>query len=327
MVETADHRATIYAGIEPNDEDVVAAAERLAGVVHRTPIMTSTSLNQLTGATLFFKCEHLQRTGAFKLRGAYNAIACLPPGTSAVAAHSSGNHAAAVALAGLLHHLPTHIVMPDDVTRTRKAMVTSFGASITYSEPGVAARDAALAEVAAQTGAAIIHPYESPAAIAGHGTAVLELLEDTEDLDLVLVPVGGGGLAAGAILASLAHGRGVRIVGVEPSVKANAAQSLRLGRPLPSSDPDTLADGLRSALGRLPFAIMARSLSAILSVDEYAIIRAMRLIWERLKQVVEPSAAVTLAAILESRRRFAGLRVGIVLTGGNVELGILPWAE
>ncbi len=249
----------------------------------------------------------------------------LPDDATAVATHSSGNHGAAVALAARLRGIPAHVVLPEDVPRSRRAVVASYGARVVVCPPGLKERENALGQVAAATGAAVVLPYDSAAVIAGHGTAVLELVEEVEGLHMVLVPVGGGALAAGGILASLAHGRGVRILGVEPAIASGAARSLRLGRLIPSSDPDTLADGLRTSLGRLPFSILARNLSAILSADDYAILRAMRLLWERLKQLVEPSAAVTLGAVLENRSRFANLRLGVVLTGGNVDLDRLPW--
>lgn len=311
--------------LELDENDVLEAARRLTGIAHRTPVLTSASLDDLCGARLFFKCEHLQRTGSFKLRGAYYAVTRLPHEARGVAAHSSGNHAAAIALAARLCDIPAHLVMPRDVPRSRRAVVSAYGAAITYCEPTLQAREATLAEICALTGAAVVHPFETPAAVAGHGTAVLELLDEVEGLDMVLVPVGGGGLASGAVLASMAHDQGVRVLGVEPLVSPEAAKSLRLERMLPSADPDTLADGLRSSLGRLPFAILARSLSALLQAEENAILRAMRLLWERLKQVAEPAAAMPLAAILENKPRFKGLRVGIVLTGGNIDLDRLPW--
>ncbi len=312
-------------GVEPTEDDVLAAARRLKGVVHHTPVMTSRTIDSLCGARLYFKCEHLQRSGSFKLRGAYNAVLGLPAEATAVATHSSGNHAAALALAAAIRDLPAYVVMPEDVPRSRRATAISYGAKVTVCKPGLDARERTLASLAARTGAAVVQPYDSPALIAGHGTAVLELLEEVEGLHMVLVPIGGGALGAGAVLASMANDKGVRILGVEPKIASGAARSLRLGRLLPSSDPDTLADGLRTSLGGLPFSILARNLSSILTADDDAILRAMRLLWERTKQLVEPSAAVTLGAVLENRQRFAGLRVGVILTGGNVDLSRLPW--
>jgi threonine dehydratase len=301
----------------------------VAGVVHRTPVCTSATLDRLAGARLFFKCENLQRVGAFKFRGASNAVRSLPgektrPG---VATHSSGNHAAALALAARERGVRAYIVMPRTAPAVKRAAVASYGAEITFCEPTLAAREEALAHVVAATGAAFVHPYNDPAVIAGQGTAALELLEDAGPLDMVLAPVGGGGLLSGTALAAAATSPATRVVGAEPEGADDAYRSLRAGRIIPSVEPRTVADGLLTSLGELTFAVLRERGVEIVTVGDEAILGAMRLVWERMKLLVEPSAAVPLAAVLERRLDVSGLRVGIVLSGGNVDLDDLPWAR
>ncbi len=311
----------------PTFHDLEAAAERIAAHVHRTPVVTCAGLDSLAGASLHFKCENLQKVGAFKARGATNAVLALVDEVAGrgVATHSSGNHAAAVARAAAIRGVPAHIVMPVTAPRVKRAAVVGYGGEITECAATLEARETTLAEVVARTGAAFIHPYDDPTVIAGQGTAGLELLAEVPDLDAVIAPVGGGGLLSGTCLAAAGAAPDVEVYGAEPAAADDAFRSLRDGRRYPSEDPDTVADGLRTALSDLTFEILRHHVAAILTVSERAIVDAMRLIWERAKLVVEPSAAVTLAAVLENPQRFHGRRVGLILSGGNVDLDRLPF--
>lgn len=311
----------------PTAAQIREASQRIAAFAHRTPVLTSRSIDEIVGASLFFKCENLQRVGAFKFRGACNAVMSLAEGEAVrgVATHSSGNHAAALALAARLRDVRAHVVMPRTAREVKKRAVAAYGAEITFCEPTLAARESTLAEVVERTGATFIHPYDDPRVIAGQGTAALELLADCPDLDVVLAPVGGGGLLSGTCLAVAAVGSRARVVGAEPAGADDAARSLAAGRLIPQTDPRTIADGLLTSLSQRTFAIIRERAEAILTVDEEAIVKAMRLVWERMKLVIEPSAAVPLAALLGHGRRFAGGRVGVILSGGNVDLEAVPW--
>ena len=313
--------------LAPSFDDVRAAAERIDGQVHRTPVLRSSRLDALAGAELYFKCENLQKVGAFKFRGATNAVFALPDEAArrGVATHSSGNHAAALALAARNRGIAATIVMPRTAPAVKKAAVAGYGAEIVYCEPTLAAREATLAEVVARTGATVVHPYNDPLVIAGQGTAALELLEQVPDLAVVMTPVGGGGLTSGTALTVAALAPAARVIAAEPAAADDAYRSLREDRIVPSLDPQTVCDGLRTSLGELTFAIIRRHVAAILTVGEAEIITAMRLLWERTKLLVEPSSAVPLAALLAHPDRFAGLRVGIIVSGGNVDLDRLPW--
>jgi len=311
----------------PTFADVLVAAERIRPHVHRTPVITCESLDRLAGARLFCKCENLQKVGAFKARGATNAVFALSEEVArrGVATHSSGNHAAALARAARLRGIPAHVVMPASAPPVKRRAVEGYGGLITTCEPTLAARETTLAAVVAATGATFVHPYNDPLVIAGQGSAALELLAEVPDLDLVMAPVGGGGLLSGTVLAVTGLSPRTRVVGAEPAAADDARQSLELGRIVPSLDPQTVADGLRTCLGELTFAILRGRVEGILTAEEHEIVAAMRLVWERMKLVVEPSAAVPLAALLAHRDRLAGLRVGIILSGGNVDLDRLPW--
>ena len=313
----------------PTHADVLEAAARIRPFAHRTPVLTCATLDRLTGAQLFFKCENLQKVGAFKFRGACNAVMSLPPEAAAagVATHSSGNHAAALALAARLRGMAAYIVMPDNAPRVKREAVAGYGGIIRLCAPTLAAREAALAQVVRETGAAFVHPYNDPRVIAGHGTAALELLAEAPALDTIVAPVGGGGLLSGTALAAEGAASDARIIGAEPAGADDACRSLREGRIVPSVDPRTMADGLLTSLGDLTFAVIRRRVERIVTVSEPGIAAAMRLIWERMKLVVEPSSAVALAALLEGDVDMAGRRVGIILSGGNVELGKLPWRD
>ncbi len=313
---------------EPTIETIRAAAERIAPHVHRTPVTTNETLDARIGASVFWKCENLQKAGAFKSRGACNAVFSLDEETAAagVATHSSGNHGQALARAAARRGIPAHIVMPETAPAVKRAAVEGYGARVVPCAPTLAAREETLARVVAETGAHVVHPYDDVRVIAGQATAALELLEDAGPLDLVLAPVGGGGLLAGTALTIAAIAPGTRLVAAEPTGADDAARSLREGRRLPSIDPDTIADGLLTSTGELTFPIIQRLVAEIVTVDDAAIIAAMRLFWERTKLVIEPSSAVPVAALLEGKvDGMTGKRVGVILTGGNVDLGNLPW--
>lgn len=307
-------------------DDVLAAAGRIAPWVHRTPVLTSEALDDIAGCRLFFKCENLQKAGAFKSRGACNAVFALSDDAAArgVATHSSGNHGAALARAAKLRGIPAYIVVPENANAVKKAAISSYGAEIIECESTLEARESTLDRVLERTGATMVHPYDDDFVIAGQGTATLELMADAPDLDAVITPVGGGGLLAGSAL--IAAGK-ARVYAAEPSGADDAYRSFRSGERVTSHVPDTICDGLLTTVGERNFAIMQRDVEDVLLADDAAIVAAMKLIWTRLKIVTEPSSAVTLAALLGHPDRFAGKRVGLVLTGGNVDLSKLPFAS
>ncbi len=311
----------------PTLDDVRRAAERIAPHAHRTPVLTSRSLDAMTGARLFFKCENLQKVGAFKFRGACNAVLSLgeEEARRGVATHSSGNHAAALALAARLRGIPAHIVMPRTSRAVKKAAVAGYGAVITFCEPTQAARETTLERVVAATGATFIHPYDDPRVMAGQGTAALELLDEVDGLDVVMAPVGGGGLLSGTAIAVTGTAPGTRVIAAEPAGADDAFRSLAEGRILPSVNPCTVADGLLTSLGERPFVVIRERVERIVTVSEEAIIAAMRHVWERMKVIIEPSSAVPLGALLEGSAGLDGKRVGIIVSGGNVDLEQLPW--
>lgn len=311
----------------PGIAEIRAAAARIRPFAHRTPVATCASLDRLAGATLFFKCENLQKVGAFKYRGATNAVQSLTAEEAArgVCTHSSGNHAAALALAAATRGIPAWVVMPTSAPPVKRAAVAGYGATIVDCAPTLEARESTLAQVVTDTGACFVHPYNDPRVVAGQGTAALELLEEVPDLDVILAPVGGGGLMSGTALAARALSEQIRILGAEPAGADDAFRSLAAGRILPSVSPKTVCDGLLTSLGPLSFAVLSAHLEAIVTVSEEAILRALRLLLERAKLVVEPSSAVPLGAVLEGEPDLRGLRVGIILSGGNLELDRLPW--
>lgn len=313
----------------PTIADVRAAAERIRPYAHRTPVLTCSSLDLMVGASLFFKCENFQKVGAFKFRGACNAVFSLgdEEAKRGVATHSSGNHAAALSLAARLRGIPAHVVMPRTSRAVKQAAVAGYGGRIVLCEPTLAAREATLAEVVAGTGATVVHPYNDPRVIAGQGTAALELLEEVQSLDVVMTPVGGGGLLSGTAISVTSLSPTTRVVAAEPEGADDAFRSLREGRIVPSVNPKTVCDGLLTSLGTLTFAIIRERVSQIVTVTDPAAIVAMRHIWERMKIVIEPSAAVTLGALLEGKLAASGLRIGMILSGGNVDLSDLPWGQ
>lgn len=308
-------------------QDVREAHERIRGFIHRTPVMTSASVDALAGARLFFKCENFQRIGAFKARGAHNAVLSLGEAEAhrGVVTHSSGNHGAAVALAARNRGIPAYVVIPSSAAEVKKASVARLGGVVTLCEPTLEAREAGARRIVAETGAAFIHPYDDLRVIAGQGTSALELLEEVPDLDAIVCPVGGGGQLAGIAVAAKGLEPAMRVVGAEPAQANDARRSLEAGRILPAGNPQTIADGLRSSLGERSFALIRSHVDDILTASEEAIIAAMRLVFERLKIVIEPSAAVPVAVLLDPARPLAGRRVGVILSGGNVDLDRLPW--
>ncbi|WP_437339130.1 pyridoxal-phosphate dependent enzyme [Sorangium sp. So ce394] len=309
----------------PRIEDIRRAAARLAPHAHVTPVLTSRTIDGMAGARVFFKCENLQRVGAFKFRGACNAVLALSDEDArrGVATHSSGNHAAALALAARIRSVPAHIVMPESAPAVKRAAVEGYGARIVTCAPTLRSREETLARVLSETGAILVHPYNDAHVIAGQGTAALELAGQVEDLDAVVAPVGGGGLLSGTAIATSALSR-ARTVGAEPQAADDAARSLREGKILPSNDPITIADGLRTSLGELTFGVLRERGVEIVTVGEEDIVKAMRVVWERMKILIEPSSAVPVAAVL--LRKVQGARIGVILSGGNVDLSKLPFA-
>jgi threonine dehydratase len=308
-------------------DDIKQASARIAGRVHRTPVLTCGAIDDLAGATLYFKCENFQKVGAFKMRGATNAVLSLSDEEAAwgVATHSSGNHAQALALAARMRGIPAYIVMPSTAPSVKRAAVEGYGAEIITCEPTLQAREETLAKVVVRTGAVFIHPYDDDRIIAGQGTAAVELLGEVPDLDIVMTPVGGGGLLSGTALAVKSLAPDTLVIAAEPAGADDAAQSLEAGHIIPSVDPETVADGLLTSLGGRNFPIIKKHVSAIWTVGDPGIISAMKLIWERMKIIIEPSSAVCLAAIMDHPGEVDGLRIGIILSGGNVDLDRLPW--
>lgn len=311
----------------PTYADVLAARERIAGYVHRTPVHSSSTLNAVSQAEVFLKCENLQRVGAFKARGACNAVFALDDEQilKGVATHSSGNHGAAVALAAMIRNAPAHVVMPSNSSDVKRAAVRHYQARVVDCSPGMRNREEALARVIEDTGAHMVHPYDDSLVIAGQGTAALELMDEVDNLDVILVPVGGGGLIGGTLLAAQGSGRDVKVIGVEPRQADDARQSLRRGARVVMDSPDTIADGLRASLGVRNFELIHRHADDIVCVEESEIIAAMRFVWERMKLVIEPSSAVPIAALLHRRLELPGKRIGLIISGGNVDLDHLPW--
>lgn len=311
----------------PTFSDIEKAHDRIRGLIHLTPVLTSKSINEIVGAELFFKCENLQKVGAFKFRGACNSVFALneEEARNGVCTHSSGNHAAALALAARMRGIPAYIVMPENAPEIKKIAVAGYGAQITYCTPTLEARESTLKKVAQQTGATEIHPYNYFNVICGQGTAAKELIEQTGQLDIVMAPVGGGGLLSGTALSAKAMLPKVLVIAAEPLGADDAFRSFKSKTLCPSVSPKTIADGLLTSLGSLTFPLILENVDQIVTVSEEKIVEAMRMIWERMKIIVEPSSAVPLAAILENKVNVKGKKVGIILSGGNVDLGKLPF--
>jgi threonine dehydratase len=313
--------------MKPTLVDIREAALRIRPYAHRTPVVTCESLDRLVGSQVFLKCENLQKVGAFKFRGACNAVFSLKEeeASHGVATHSSGNHAQALALAAKLRGIPAYIVMPENAPQVKKDAVAGYGGHITFCEPTLEARESTLAGVVDKTGANIVHPYNDERVIAGQGTAALEFLEEVPDLDVIITPVGGGGLLSGTSIAATEIKKGIRVIAGEPEMADDAFRSLKAGEILPSVKPKTVADGLLTSLGTLTFPIIQQRVDQIVTVSEKGIIEAMKYTWERVKLVIEPSAAVAVGVLWEQKIDLEGLKVGIILSGGNVDLNKLPW--
>ncbi|TKJ38076.1 MAG: serine dehydratase [Planctomycetes bacterium B3_Pla] len=311
----------------PGLDEIRQAAERIRPYIHRTPVLTCMTIDKMLGGKIYFKCENFQKAGAFKFRGATNAVFSLSEkeASAGVGTHSSGNHAAALALAARTRGVKAYVVMPQNAPAVKRNAVAGYGAEITFCRPTLQAREEMLAKVVEQTGAATVHPYNDYRVIAGQATAALELIEDVSDLDIIMAPIGGGGLACGTALSARYLSPRTRVIAAEPMGADDAYRSFRLGELVPSENPKTIADGLLTSLGDKTFPIVTEYLDDIVTVSEEDIIEAMRCVWERMKIIVEPSAAVPLGALLRRRLDVSGKRVGIILSGGNVDLDKLPW--
>ncbi len=311
----------------PTLPDILKAANRIRPYAHRTPILTCASLDRRVSTRVFMKCENLQKVGAFKFRGACNAVFSLTDeeAVCGVATHSSGNHAQALALAARMRGIPAYIVMPENAPAVKKAAVAGYGGRITFCQPTLEAREATMDQIVKKTGAVVIHSYNDYRVISGQGTAVLELLEEIPDLDVVLAPVGGGGLLCGTAIAAKNLASDIRVIAAEPEMADDAYRSLQAGYIIPSENPETIADGLLTSLGDRTFPIIKQYVEQIITVSEDAISEAMKFVWERAKTVIEPSAAVSIGLLLEDKIDLKGLRIGVILSGGNVDLDRLPW--
>ena len=313
----------------PTYDDVLAAHERIRPHIHRTPVLTSSYFNELTGAELFFKCENFQKAGAFKVRGACNAVFGLSDEMAAkgVATHSSGNHALSLSYAAGRRGIPCHVVMPRTAPEAKKAAVRGYGGVITECEPSTSSREAVFADVEARTGAEFVHPYNDPRVIAGQGTCSRELMEQVERLDAVIAPIGGGGMVSGTCLTLSTIAPKVQVYAAEPEQADDAARSFRAGHIIADDAPVTVADGLKVPLKELTWHFVKSHVTDILTASEQEIVEAMKLTWQRMKIVMEPSCAVPLATILKNPEVFRGRRVGVIVTGGNVDLDKLPWMK
>jgi threonine dehydratase len=308
-------------------QSIREAHARIRDKIHRTPVMTSEVLDAMAGNRLYFKCENLQKVGAFKARGATNAVFLLTDAEAAkgVVTHSSGNHAAALARAARLRGIPAYIVMPSNSPQAKQAAVRRYGGDVVLCEPTLAARESTARQVMERTGAVFIHPYDDLRVMAGQGTTAIELLEDVPGLDMILCPVGGGGQLSGIAVAAKAIKPALRVVGVEPAGADDAARSLKAGQIIPMLEARTIADGLKTSLGQKPFAEIMRLVDDIVTVSEESIVQAMRQVWEVMKLLVEPSGAVSYAAVVQGRLPASGASIGIILSGGNLDLNRLPW--
>lgn len=311
----------------PQFSDIQKAHERIKPFIHKTPVFSSQSINHILNIDLMFKCENFQKVGAFKFRGATNAVQLLDKqqAKKGVTTHSSGNHAAALSLAAKQLGIPAYIVMPTSAPEIKKKAVEGYGAKITFCEPTLQAREETLSKVQEETGAVFIHPYNNFDVICGQGTSAKELLEEVPELDVLIAPVGGGGLMSGAVISAKAINPEIKVFGAEPLNADDAFRSYNQGVLIPAGPPNTIADGLLTSLSTLTFQIIRNHLDGMLTAKEESIIAAMRMIWERMKIVVEPSAAVPLAVVMENRYLFKNKKVGLIVSGGNVDLNNLPF--
>ena len=313
----------------PTIDDINAAAKRIKGLVHETPLLSCETIDDLFQAEILFKCENFQKVGAFKSRGACNAVFSLPQEqvSRGVGTHSSGNHAQALARAASLRNTMAYIVMPDTAPRVKVEAVKHYGGKITFCKPTLESREQTLNEIIKETGAVEIHPYNDYRIIAGQATAALEIFKETGELDIIMAPVGGGGLLSGTALATRYISPETRVIAAEPAMADDACRSFHEGKFIPSENPRTIADGLLTSLGTLTYPIIREYVDDILTVSENSIVEAMRLIWERMKIIIEPSAAVPLGSLLEKKLDIKNKRVAIILSGGNVNLDKLPWIK
>lgn len=304
------------------------AHDRIRDKIIRTPLMTSSSIDELVGSSVYFKCENLQKIGAFKARGATNAVFCLTDEEAerGVATHSSGNHAAALARAAKLRGIKAHIVMPNNAPKTKQASVRRLGAELIFCEPTLAAREATAARLVQETGATFVHPYDDLRVMAGQGTTAIELLQQAPWLDAILCPIGGGSLVSGTAVAAKSIKPNIKVIGVEPAGADDAYRSFKAGRRIPMEKPNTIADGLRGSLSEMTFAHIREHVDDVVTVSDSGIVTAMRTVWEIMKILVEPSGAVPFAALVEEKVELKGRRVGIILSGGNLDLDALPWS-
>ena len=306
---------------------IIEASKRIENNAHRTPVLTSSSINKITESNLFFKCENFQKVGAFKFRGAFNAVASLKEEElkKGVATHSSGNHAAALALSAKMHGVKAYIVMPHTAPAIKKKAVEGYGAEIVFSEPTLESRQETLNKVVEETGAHFVPPFNDVRIIAGQATAAKELIEETDKLNFIIAPVGGGGLLSGTSLSAKYFGSNIKVIGAEPKGADDAFRSIRDNKIYLSVNPQTICDGLLTSLGDITFEVIKENVHEIITVKEETIIEAMRMIWERMKIIIEPSSAVVLAVVLENKEKFQNRNVGLILSGGNVDLEKLPW--
>jgi threonine dehydratase len=313
----------------PEFKDVIAAHDRIRQFIHHTPVLTSISINTIFNSEIFFKCENFQKVGAFKFRGATNAVLSLSAdkARNGVGTHSSGNHAAALSLAARMKGIPAYIVMPRTAHEIKIKAVKGYGGKITFCEPTLEARESTMDKVIEETKAVFIPPYNHFDIISGQGTCAKELMEEIPDLDIVMAPVGGGGLVSGTAISVKGISPGTKVVAVEPANADDAFRSFNAGKIIPSIHPNTIADGLLTSLGELTFAVIINKVDEIITVNESSIIQAMRMIWERMKIIVEPSGAVPLAALVEGKNVFRSKRIGIILSGGNADLDNLPFTQ
>ncbi len=314
---------------EPTKLDILEAHERIKNQIHRTPILTSSSLNEIFGCKIFFKCENFQKVGAFKFRGASNAVLSLSNDElkKGVATHSSGNHAAALALAAKTKNIPSYIIMPHTAPLIKKKAVESYGAKIIYCEPLLQSRLDALNKVVNETCAVVIPPFDDYAVIAGQATCAKEIYEELSNLDFIVAPVGGGGLLSGTCLSTKYFSPSTKIIGAEPKGADDAFRSIRDNVIYPSTNPQTICDGLLTNLSERTFNIIKNNVDEIITVEEDSIIESMKMIWERMKIIIEPSSAVVLASVLENKKKFESKTIALIISGGNVDLGNLPWKE
>jgi len=311
----------------PDKQTLLDAVDRISGFVHETPVLSSSYINSLCEAELFFKCENFQKGGSYKLRGALNAAKSLSTDQLAkgIATHSSGNFAQAVAISARICQTSAYIVMPENAPSIKKSATKAYGAHVSLCEPTLEDREKTLAEVIIETQASKLHPSNDMPVIVGQGTCAYELLQQQEQLDYIIAPVGGGGVVAGTILSCLHFSPDTKVIGAEPANADDAYRSLEAGHILPSVSPNTIADGLRTQLGDNNFPIIKEYIDQIILVEENEIVEAMRIIWQRMKIIVEPSSAVTLAAVLKKKELFRNQKIGLILTGGNVDISNLPF--